>query len=159
MPNYRRYRVFGGTYFFTVNLLERYPTDGFIRHVVVSVPWCVKPASTGLFISIIAISTRLNRAWLGGCLTGLIQASIDMWNGAFIHWIGQRSRPLILFSGNANNRNGLYWEIKLNERKLQLLACDWIRHSAQYAAEPLAPYAGYTAHDLICKLRHELFII
>jgi len=27
--------------------------------------------------------------------------------------------------------------MKLDERKLQLLACDWIRHSAQYAAEPL----------------------
>jgi len=33
MPNYRRYRVLGGTYFFTVNLLERYPNDLLIRHV------------------------------------------------------------------------------------------------------------------------------
>ena len=32
-------------------------------------------------MSIIAISTRLNMAWLGGCLTGLIQASIGIWNG------------------------------------------------------------------------------
>jgi hypothetical protein len=33
MPNYRRYRVLGGTNFFTVNLLERYPNDLLIRHV------------------------------------------------------------------------------------------------------------------------------
>ena len=33
MPNYRRYRVLGGTYFFTVNLLERYPNDLLISHV------------------------------------------------------------------------------------------------------------------------------
>ena len=33
MPNNRRYRVLGGTYFFTVNLLERYPNNLLIRHV------------------------------------------------------------------------------------------------------------------------------
>lgn len=33
MPNYRRYRVPGGCYFFTVNLLERLPNDTLIRHV------------------------------------------------------------------------------------------------------------------------------
>jgi putative transposase len=33
MPNYRRYRVLGGTYFFTVNLLERYPNDLLIRPI------------------------------------------------------------------------------------------------------------------------------
>ena len=99
-------------------------------------------------MSIIAISTRLNMVWLGECPTGLIQASIDMWNGAFIHWIGQRSRPLILLPGNADNRNGLYWGMKLDERKFQLLAYDWIRHSAQYAAEPLAPYAGF----FVCRV-------
>ena len=33
MPNYRRYRVLGGTYFFTVNLLERYPNNLLISHV------------------------------------------------------------------------------------------------------------------------------
>lgn len=33
MPDYRRYRVPGGTYFFTVNLLERYPNDLLIRHI------------------------------------------------------------------------------------------------------------------------------
>ena len=33
MPNYRRYRVIGGTYFFPVNLLERFPNDLLIRHV------------------------------------------------------------------------------------------------------------------------------
>jgi REP-associated tyrosine transposase len=27
MPDYRRYRLAGGTYFFTVNLLQRYPND------------------------------------------------------------------------------------------------------------------------------------
>lgn len=32
MPNYRRYRIAGGTYFFTVNLLERYPNDLLVRH-------------------------------------------------------------------------------------------------------------------------------
>jgi putative transposase len=32
MPNYRRYRVSGGTYFFTVNLLER-KQDLLVRHV------------------------------------------------------------------------------------------------------------------------------
>ena len=31
MPDYRRYRVPGGTYFFTVNLLERFPNDLFVR--------------------------------------------------------------------------------------------------------------------------------
>ena len=33
MPDYRRYRVPGGTYFFTVNLLERYPNDLLVRYV------------------------------------------------------------------------------------------------------------------------------
>ena len=33
MPNYRRYRIPGGCYFFTVNLLERYPNDLLVRHV------------------------------------------------------------------------------------------------------------------------------
>jgi putative transposase len=33
MPNYRRFRVPGGTYFFTVNLLERYPNDLLVHHV------------------------------------------------------------------------------------------------------------------------------
>ena len=33
MPDYRRYRVPGGCYFFTVNLLERFPNDTLIRHV------------------------------------------------------------------------------------------------------------------------------
>lgn len=33
MPNYRRYRVPGGCYFFTVNLLERFPNDILTRHV------------------------------------------------------------------------------------------------------------------------------
>ncbi len=33
MPNYRRYRVSGGTYFFTVNLLARYPNDLLVRHI------------------------------------------------------------------------------------------------------------------------------
>jgi putative transposase len=33
MPNYRRYRVLGGTYFFTVNVLERYPNNLLISHV------------------------------------------------------------------------------------------------------------------------------
>jgi putative transposase len=33
MSNYRRYRVKGGAYFFTVNLLERYPNDLLVRHV------------------------------------------------------------------------------------------------------------------------------
>jgi putative transposase len=32
MPNYRRYRVLGGTYFFTVNLLER-RQDTLVRHI------------------------------------------------------------------------------------------------------------------------------
>jgi putative transposase len=32
MPNYRRYRVPGGTYFFTVNLLER-RLDLLVRHI------------------------------------------------------------------------------------------------------------------------------
>jgi len=35
MPNYRRHRVPGGCYFFTVNLLERHPNDLLTRHVVV----------------------------------------------------------------------------------------------------------------------------
>ena len=33
MSNYRRYRVPGGSYFFTVNLLERHPNDLLIRHI------------------------------------------------------------------------------------------------------------------------------
>ncbi len=33
MPDYRRYRIQGGTYFFTVNLLERYSNDLLIRHI------------------------------------------------------------------------------------------------------------------------------
>ena len=33
MPDYRRYRIPGGTYFFTVNLLERHPNDLLIRHI------------------------------------------------------------------------------------------------------------------------------
>jgi len=33
MPDYRRYRVPGGTYFFTVNLLERRPNDLLTRHI------------------------------------------------------------------------------------------------------------------------------
>jgi putative transposase len=32
MPDYRRYRVPGGTYFFTINLLER-RSDLLIRHI------------------------------------------------------------------------------------------------------------------------------
>jgi len=32
MPDYRRYRVAGGTYFFTVNLLER-RQDTLVRHI------------------------------------------------------------------------------------------------------------------------------
>ncbi|MGH8373282.1 MAG: REP-associated tyrosine transposase [Gammaproteobacteria bacterium] len=33
MPDYRRYRIPGGCYFFTVNLLERYPNDLLTRHI------------------------------------------------------------------------------------------------------------------------------
>ena len=33
MPDYRRYRMPGGTYFFTVNLLERNPNDLLVRHI------------------------------------------------------------------------------------------------------------------------------
>ncbi|MDD2724345.1 MAG: transposase [Methylovulum sp.] len=33
MPDYRRYRVPGGTYFFTVNLLERHGNDLLVRHI------------------------------------------------------------------------------------------------------------------------------
>jgi putative transposase len=33
MPDYRRYRLPGGTYFFTVNLLQRYPNDLLVRHI------------------------------------------------------------------------------------------------------------------------------
>ena len=33
MPDYRRYRIPGGTYFFTVNLLEKYPNDLLIRPI------------------------------------------------------------------------------------------------------------------------------
>ncbi|MGE5769302.1 MAG: REP-associated tyrosine transposase, partial [Betaproteobacteria bacterium] len=33
MPNYRRHRVPGGSYFFTVNLLERRSNDLLTRHI------------------------------------------------------------------------------------------------------------------------------
>ena len=33
MPDYRRYRRPGGTFFFTVNLLERSPNDLLVRHI------------------------------------------------------------------------------------------------------------------------------
>ena len=33
MPDYRRYRLPGGTFFFTVNLLQRYPNDLLVRHI------------------------------------------------------------------------------------------------------------------------------
>ena len=33
MPDYRRYRVAGGCFFFTVNLLERHENDLLIRHI------------------------------------------------------------------------------------------------------------------------------
>jgi putative transposase len=33
MPDYRRYHVPGGTYFFTVNLLQRYPNDLLVRPI------------------------------------------------------------------------------------------------------------------------------
>jgi putative transposase len=33
MPDYRRYRLPGGTFFFTVNLLERNPNDLLVRHI------------------------------------------------------------------------------------------------------------------------------
>jgi hypothetical protein len=33
MPDYRRYRVAGGTYFFTVNVLQRYPNDLLVRPI------------------------------------------------------------------------------------------------------------------------------
>ena len=33
MPDYRRFRIPGGTYFFTMNLLERNPNDLMIRHI------------------------------------------------------------------------------------------------------------------------------
>ena len=33
MPDYRRLRIPGGTYFFTVNLLERWPNDLLVRHI------------------------------------------------------------------------------------------------------------------------------
>lgn len=33
MPDYRRVRIPGGIYFFTVNLLERYPNDLLVRHI------------------------------------------------------------------------------------------------------------------------------
>ncbi|MGH8509227.1 MAG: REP-associated tyrosine transposase [Gammaproteobacteria bacterium] len=35
MPDYRRYRLPGGTYFFTVNLLERHPNDLLLRRIEV----------------------------------------------------------------------------------------------------------------------------
>ncbi len=38
MPDYRRYRVPGGTYFFTVNLLER-RLDTLVRHIDVLRGW------------------------------------------------------------------------------------------------------------------------
>ena len=33
MPDYRRYRLPGATYFFTVNLLQRYTNDLLVRHI------------------------------------------------------------------------------------------------------------------------------
>jgi hypothetical protein len=33
MPDYRRYRLTGGTYFFTVNLLQRYLNDLLVRNI------------------------------------------------------------------------------------------------------------------------------
>ncbi len=33
MPDYRRHRVPGGCYFFTVNLLERHPNDKLVCHI------------------------------------------------------------------------------------------------------------------------------
>lgn len=33
MPDYRRLWIPGATYFFTVNLLERYPNDLLVRHI------------------------------------------------------------------------------------------------------------------------------
>ena len=33
MPDYSRYRMPGGTFFFTVNLLERTPNDLLVRHI------------------------------------------------------------------------------------------------------------------------------
>ncbi len=33
MPDYRHYRLPGTTYFFTVNLLQRYPNDLLVRHI------------------------------------------------------------------------------------------------------------------------------
>jgi len=33
LPDYRRYRIPGGCYFFTVNLLERHPNSLLVRHV------------------------------------------------------------------------------------------------------------------------------
>ena len=33
MPDYRRIRVPGGSFFFTVNLLQRYPNDLLVRHI------------------------------------------------------------------------------------------------------------------------------
>ncbi len=33
MTDYRRYRIPGGCYFFTVNLLEGYPNDKLVRHI------------------------------------------------------------------------------------------------------------------------------
>ena len=40
MPDYRRYRVPGGTYFFTVNLLERHPNDLLVRLLTFCDRWC-----------------------------------------------------------------------------------------------------------------------
>ncbi len=44
MPDYRRYRVAGGTYFFTVNLLQRYPNNLLVRHIQLlrTVVWAVR---------------------------------------------------------------------------------------------------------------------
>jgi putative transposase len=33
MPSYRRYRIPGGAYFFTVNLLEGHGNDLLVRHI------------------------------------------------------------------------------------------------------------------------------
>ena len=45
MPNYRRYSIPGGTYFFTVNLLERHPNDLLIRPIDVLRQAVKKPAN------------------------------------------------------------------------------------------------------------------
>ena len=49
MPDYRRYRIPGCTYFFTVNLLERYP-NGLLMSFGKQAK---KPANAGLFTLIL----------------------------------------------------------------------------------------------------------